>query len=122
MVRILSVWRLGAALLAAQENPADALTVLQQVAEKRSAEWDTLARGLEAKIARLLPCDPRVRSTIEELSRSSDARAAALRQYMEALVAKSREDADALQRVSVNQSRLAKEMSTERAEAEEVRN
>jgi len=65
----------------AQQQP-DSLTALQQAAEQRTSEWDGLARTLEGKIARMLPCDARVRTTIEEVNRASDARLAALGKYL----------------------------------------
>ena len=47
----------------ASQPPASA--TLRQIAETKSSEWETLAKALDAKIARMLPCDPRVKSAID---------------------------------------------------------
>jgi len=57
------------------------LPALQQTVAQRTAEWNTLATNLEQRLARLLPCDPQARASIEEASRASDARIIALTSY-----------------------------------------
>src|SRR5260370_33447924 len=78
------------------EDPADALTSFQQNAAKRSAEWSTLAANLEQRVARLLPCHPRIRSAVEEVSRASEARIVALTTYWIAVSGKSKNQIDAI--------------------------
>src|ERR1700685_1017693 len=63
---------------------ADLLAARETLAQKRAAEWETLAKGLEARIVRMLPCDPRVKGAIEEVSRASQARLASLSDYLNA--------------------------------------
>ena len=121
MIRIVCLWLAGAAVLTAQEKPASALGAWQQVAEKAAANSDALAKGLEAKIARLLPCDPRVRSAIEEVNRASEVRMAALRAYLEALAAQAKEDSDAVKQLIAYWDALAIEMKSDSAEAEQQR-
>jgi ABC-type transporter Mla subunit MlaD len=124
MTRIVCVWILSTMTLAAQERAQEkppALATLRQAAEKSAAEWDTLAGGLETRIARLLPCDPRVFSAIEEVSRASQARLTTFRQYLEAAAGAAKDDADAVQRFVGYLDTLAPELNTERAEAEQVR-
>ena len=71
-----------AGLASAQDPPAGTPTEAAQNAETKSNEWSVLASGLEPKVARLLPCDPHVRSDIAEVSRASpDERFAALIAY-----------------------------------------
>jgi len=62
----------------AQEPASNPSEELAAAAEARGSEWSALAASLEQKVARMLPCDARVRSAIEEVSRASDARFAAL--------------------------------------------
>src|ERR1700687_2232983 len=70
-----------AGALCAPDAPVNSPAALQENAAKRTTEWSTLATGLERRLARLLPCDPRVRTSIEEVSRASDARTVALTSY-----------------------------------------
>lgn len=74
-------------------KPNAAALDLAQAAEAKSAEWATLAQGLEQRVARLLPCDARVRSAVEEVSRASDARFSALAAYWQDAAAQSHEQA-----------------------------
>jgi hypothetical protein len=101
------------------QAPADLLALLQQAAEKRAAEWDALAKGLEVKLARMLPCDPRVRASIDEVSRASDARLAALATYLQAAAAQAKTDLDRVQGLLTSQEFASKESATEKAEAEQ---
>ena len=60
------------------------LAALEQTAQKRHAEWETLAKDLSERMARILPCDPRSAAAITEVSRASEARLAALADYLRA--------------------------------------
>ncbi len=103
------------AIAEAQEKP---LNALRQTAEKTASDWDALARGLEQKISTLLPCDPRSRAAVEEVSRASEARLSALSAYLKASAAKARADTDAAKRVLAVQAALSGGWNTERAEAD----
>ena len=92
---------------------------LRQTADKTAADWDTLAKGLEPKIARLLPCDPDSRAAVEEVSHASDARLAALAAYLKAAAAKAKMDTEAAKRVLAAQAALAGGWNTERTEADQ---
>jgi hypothetical protein len=109
------------AISQAQEKPADPLASLRQRAEKTSADWEALAKGLESKIATLLPCDPKSRAAVEDVSRASDARLSALSAYMKAAVAKAKTDTDAAKRVLAAQASISGGWNTERDEAQELR-
>jgi hypothetical protein len=92
----------------AQEQPAPAASGAAQAAEKSGAEWSTLISGMEQRVARLLPCDPGVRSAIEEVSRASDARIAALTAYWQEAAKRSKEQADLTGKlIADNDARLA---------------
>ena len=120
-MRFLALSILGAAALAAQDQAAGTLSTLQQTAEKRAAEWDALARGLDAKISRMLPCDPRVRTTIDEVTRASQTWLAAYSQYLAAAANRARDDADGLKSVSDAQASFAAQLASERAETDQER-
>ena len=104
-----------------QEKPADALDALRQMADKTAADWDALAKGLEQKIATLLPCDPKSRSAVEDVSHASDARLAALSAYLKAAAGRAKSDTDAAKRVLASQAALSAGWATERVEADQER-
>lgn len=105
----------------AQTPAAPPAAPLEQTADQRGAEWDKLATALEGKIARMLPCDPRVREALLEVSRASDARLAAVSRYLEMAGAQAKNDlAKARQAVATEQA-AAKDLDTERMEAEQQR-
>jgi chromosome segregation ATPase len=121
MIRKVCLAALSAAVLMAQDKPADPLTAARGAAEKAAADWDSLAKGLDSKITRLLPCDPRVQNAIEDVSRASQARLTALREYLEAAIAKTKDDAEALKRFTAYRESLSREINTERSEAEQMK-
>jgi hypothetical protein len=118
MLRFVSLL-LFLAVAQAQEKPADPLEPLRQKAGKTAADWEALAKGLESKIATLLPCDPKSRAAVEEVSRASDARLSALSAYTKAAVAKAKANTDAAKRVLAVQAAISGGWNTERAEADE---
>jgi len=105
----------------AQDKPVDPLDALRQTADKAAADWEALAKGLEKKIATLLPCDPKSRAAVEEVSRASDARLSALSAYLKAAAASAKSDTDTAKRVLAAEAALAGGWNTERAEAEQER-
>lgn len=105
-----------------QEAPVpDPLAALRQTADKTQADWQALAKGLEPKIATLLPCDPKYRAAVEEVSHASDARLVALSAYLKAAAAKAKVDTDAAKRVLAAQAALVGGWNTERVEADQER-
>ena len=122
MIRAVSFFLLLAiAPSASAQAVADPLESLRQLADKASADWQVLAKGLEQKIATLLPCDPKSRAAVEEVSRASDARLSALSAYLKASAAKSKADTEAAKRVLAVQTALSSGWVAEHAEAEEQR-
>jgi len=77
-----------------QGAPAGPAASARETAAKRAAEWEALAKGLDAKIARLLPCDPRAKSAIEEVSHASEARLAALGEVLKIALAQANADTE----------------------------
>jgi hypothetical protein len=105
----------------AAEKPADPLDALRQTADKAAADWEALAKGLEQKISTLLPCDPKSRAAVEEVSHASDARLSTLSAYLKAAAARAKADTDAAKRVLSAQAALAGGWNTERTEADQER-
>lgn len=68
-------------------------------AEKRAIEWSVLTNNLEQRLSRLLPCDARVRSAIDETNQASEARVASLTAYWQAAAAAAREQTQAVRRL-----------------------
>ncbi|MGA3187503.1 MAG: hypothetical protein ABSF22_10375 [Bryobacteraceae bacterium] len=100
---------------------AQDLAALRQTAEKTSAQWEALAKGLEPRIARLLPCDPTSRAAVEEVSHASDARLAALSAYVKAEAAQAKNNTDAAKGVLAAQAALGGGWNAERVEADQQR-
>ena len=80
----------------AQVPAPGSLPALQQNLAQRTAEWSTLATNLEQRVARLLPCDPQARAAIDEVSRASEARSAALTSYWTAASLQSKTQVEAI--------------------------
>jgi hypothetical protein len=108
-----------ASIAGAQDAAPAPSPSLQQAAEKQTAEWQTLAKGLELRIARMLPCDPRVKDAIEEVSRASEARLAALARYLQDAAAGAKRQSDAAEAALAAEQTGAREMEIETAEAEQ---
>ena len=111
-----AAWQLNAP---AQE--ANRLQALADTTAKASTNWQTLAKGLDAKIARMLPCDPRLTAAIEETSQASQARLAAMNQYFQAAVAQARQDTESARVAVAAEQAAARDVETDRAEAEQER-
>ena len=104
----------------AQGQP-DALSGFQANAEKRSAEWTTLAVNLEQRVTRLLPCDPRIRTAIEETSRASEARITALSTYWLGVAGNSRSQIEVARRLLTQEEARREDWTAERTHADEER-
>jgi hypothetical protein len=99
----------------AQDTPD--LATLQQTALKRHTEWETLAKDMNDRIARMLPCDPRALATVNEVSRASEARLGALSDYLRAASAQAFAETAAARSLLNAEDRRAVEASLERADA-----
>lgn len=125
MVKFVAILTVSAALAGAQApaptKPSDPLAPLREAAQKKSSDWEALARGMEPKIGRMLPCDPRVRTSIEEVSRASQARLAAVEQFLNAAVAMATQEANAAKSAAGAPDEGNKDLQIEQAEAEQER-
>jgi hypothetical protein len=108
---------------AAQDTPRDpaAAEALRVAVEKRSAEWEALAKGLDNKIARMLPCDPRVKESIDEVVQASDARLNALAEVMKSSLAQAAADVAKLQAAMAAEDGNLVDAQAERSEAMQER-
>jgi DNA repair exonuclease SbcCD ATPase subunit len=124
--RSLALLLLIAAAALAQERtdppkPTYPLTALREKADKTAADWESLAQTMDARTARWLPCDPRIRAAIDELSRASEARLAALAELLSGSIAKAKEDALTAQRLLDGMNDLTAEIKAESADAQQLR-
>ncbi len=92
-----------------------------QTAEKKTAEWNALASDLEQRLARLFPCDPGVKSAIDEVSRASDVRFAALSASWQEIENRSKEQAQIAAKFAAENEILITPWRSERTAAQEAR-
>ena len=104
-------------MLRSLRDAAPDLAALEKTAQNRHAEWEALAKDMNDRMARMLPCDPRALTAVTEVSRASEARLAALADYLRAVSAKAfAETATARNLLSIEEKR-ALEASLERNDA-----
>lgn len=101
----------------AQNSATADLAALEETAQKRHAEWESQARTMEERLARILPCDARSAAAITEVSRLSEARLAALADYLRAASSKAFAETAAARALLSAEERRAPELSRERADA-----
>ena len=99
----------------AQDGPD--LAALEQTAQKSHAEWETLAKDMNDRMARILPCDPRALAAVTDVSRASEARLAALADYLRGVSAKAFAETAAVKTLLDAEERRAVEAGLERADA-----
>jgi hypothetical protein len=87
MYREIWIGVVTAGLVCAQ-SPAvpSGLTILRQNIDEKTMSWLKLTQNLDAKIAGLLPCDPKIATSLREVSKASDARLDAVSEYLRAAV------------------------------------
>jgi hypothetical protein len=107
-----------AGALSAQDTGANSLATLQENVAKRTTEWSTLATNLEQRVARLLPCDPRVRTSVEEVGRASDARTVALTTYWTMTSIKSKAQVEAIRGLLAQEEDRAGDWAKDRTDAQ----
>jgi chromosome segregation ATPase len=120
-IRIIWLGILASAVMIGQEPAPDSLAVAGQAAGKRISEWTTLSQRMEARLARLLPCDPQARDTIDEVNRASQARMTAIAQYLQAAAAKAKDETEAAKRLLDKQAAMAADFEVDITEARQER-
>jgi hypothetical protein len=106
---------------ASAQEPAKSLGTLREKADKTAADWEGLAQTLDTRTARWLPCDPRMRAAVEEISRASEARLAALSEFLRASIGKAKEDSLSAQRLLEGMNDFTAEIKAEGADVEQFR-
>jgi hypothetical protein len=101
--------------LHAQDAPD--LAALQQTVQKRGIEWEALAKDMNDRMARILPCDPRALAAVNEVSQASEARLAVLAEYLRAISGKAFAETAAVKTLLDAEERRAVEAGLERADA-----
>ncbi|MDP9115490.1 MAG: hypothetical protein M3O20_17660 [Acidobacteriota bacterium] len=107
----------AAVALRAQDPGAKSLPALQEAAAKRTAEWIALTTGLEPRLVRLLPCDARVRSSIEEVAKAADSHTLALTSYWNMASIQSKAQLDAVRALLAREEGRGEDWPKEKAEA-----
>jgi hypothetical protein len=117
MTRIVLLGVICLTTASAQDPPSpDSLASLEQSAEKSLAAWTSLAKDLDTRVARLLPCDARATAAITEVSRASDARLTALAEYLGAAAVTAGTETSAARILLTSEISRAAEDSPERAD------
>jgi hypothetical protein len=93
------------------------LAALGQTAQKRHAEWEGLAKDMNDRMSRILPCDPRAQAAVTEVSRASEARLGALADYLRAVSAQAFAETAAARNLLSAEEKRAVEARLERADA-----
>ena len=97
--------------------PEEALAAAQQTAQRTAKDWMMLAQGLDEQLAPLLPCDPKARRTIQDVSRASDARVAALAAYLRLAATQAADQTTGARRLLAAEESRAPEAADERTDA-----
>jgi hypothetical protein len=121
MLRVLVTGLIAAALAGAQSRPPNPLLALRDKAEKSAAAWQALAGTLEARVTRMLPCDPKLKAAIDEVSRVSDVRMAALVEYLRTASARAGEDVAAARKLASDVAELDAQIAVEANDIGQVR-
>jgi len=119
MKRVSSVFIYAAlfSCIAARAQDQPDLATLQQTAQKRHAEWEALAKDMNDRMSRMLPCDPRAQTAVTEVSRASEARLGALADYLRAASSQAFAETAAVKNLLSVEEKRAVEASLERADA-----
>lgn len=99
----------------------DPAAALRQTAEKKTADWEALARALDNKIQRMLPCDSQIKQSIADVRTASDTRLAALTEVLRnAIVQAAAESQRVKEALSAEDGNL-REANVEREDADQER-
>jgi hypothetical protein len=109
----------AAGTLRAQDAGPNSLAALQDAAAKRTAEWTTLTAGLELRLARLLPCDPRVRAGVDEVAKASDTRIVALTSYWNMVSIQSKTQVEVIRGLLAREEARGQDWMKDRTEAQQ---
>lgn len=118
MVRLAA---LTSALALAQPGVSpEEVSAREQEALKATAAWQAIAADLDARVARMLPCDPRTKAAIDQASHASQARLAAAGGYWEGLAAQAARETQEARALLAGEQARAAAAAQERERAEEL--
>ena len=123
ILRIAAAGALAAAVAFAQPaaDTSANQAALRQTAEKKSAEWEALAKALDNKIQRMPPCDARVRQSIDEVRVASEARLAALSEVLRSAIVQASAETQRGKDALAGEEANLREAATERGDTEQER-
>lgn len=98
-----------------------ALAPLEQNLTATETAWANLARELDSKLARMLPCDAAAARTIQEVSTASQARMGALSAYLKAAADNAAADAVAARNIRDGEQGRLTSIPAERTDTEQER-
>ena len=98
-----------------------ALAPLEQNLKATETAWVNLARDLDSKLARLLPCDAAAARTIQEVSTASQARLGALTAYLKAAADSAAADVLAARNIRDGEQGRLVSLPAERTDTEQER-
>lgn len=108
-----------ATALRAQDTRTNPLPALRDAAAQRTTEWNTLSASLEPRLVRLLPCDPRVRASVEEVAKASDNRTVALTSYWNMVSTQSKAQVVAIRGLLAREEERGETWTKEKTETEQ---
>jgi hypothetical protein len=112
---------LAAGVLAAPAYAQQPGPVADSNLEQRTGEWLKLANSLESRITRMLPCDARIPSAIEEVSKASKGRMDARNEFWQAQADRSRAQIAALRELQTVLQTEASDATSDTIDAEQER-
>jgi len=101
----------------AQGVTPESLAAAQRTAQQTEKDWFTLAQGLDAKLAPMLPCDPAARRAVQAVSQASEARVSALAAYLRLESAQAADRTQGARRLLEAEESNAPEAADERTDA-----
>lgn len=119
-MRAVLLYILVAGIAAAQNPPPDSLAPLEQAVLKATADWQRDALELEGRVARMLPCDPRTKSALDDVTKASESRLAALAQYYKAAQALADNRAEGAKRLLASEEGRSADVLADKAHADEA--
>ena len=108
-------------ILCGQYTLAQALAPLEQTLKTTETAWVTLARDLDNKLARMLPCDAAAATAIQEVATASQARLGALSAYLKAAADNAAADAVAARNIRDGEQGRLVSIPAERTDTEQER-
>src|SRR5258708_30613201 len=105
---------------AAEAPPPDSWAWLEQDVLKANTEWQVLAKDLDARVDRMLPCDPRAKTALDDVIKASQNRLAALARYYQAATALAANRAEGAKRLVIAEEGRAADIAADNLHGDDV--